>query len=62
MEDFCRAVREGVEPRSSARIGLEVVETIEAVDESLSSNGTPVETSRARGALSAVWSDAVADA
>jgi predicted dehydrogenase len=39
MQDFCRAIREGDEPRSSATIGLEVVETIEAVDRSLSSSG-----------------------
>jgi predicted dehydrogenase len=42
MEDFCSAVRERTEPRSSARIGLEVVQTIEMVDRSLSSGGTPV--------------------
>jgi len=41
MEDFCRAVRERVEPRSSAQLGLEVVETIEAVDRSLQANGSP---------------------
>jgi predicted dehydrogenase len=51
MQDFCRAIREGDEPRSSATIGLEVVETIEAVDRSLSSSGIqttvePVTTSR----------------
>ena len=39
MEDFCRAVRERVEPRSSATIGLEVVTTIEAVDRALESGG-----------------------
>ncbi len=43
MEDFCRAVRERVEPRSSATIGLEVVQTIEMVDRSLSSGGKPIE-------------------
>ena len=51
MQDFCWAIREGDEPRSSATIGLEVVETIEAVDRSLSSSGTqmtlePVTSSR----------------
>jgi predicted dehydrogenase len=42
MEDFCRAVRERVEPRASATIGLGVVEVIEAVDRSLAANGAPV--------------------
>ena len=40
MEEFCRAVRERVEPRSSAQLGLEVVATIEAVDRSLQTNGS----------------------
>jgi predicted dehydrogenase len=35
LRDFCSAVREGVEPRSSAQIGLDVVEIIEAVDQAL---------------------------
>jgi predicted dehydrogenase len=39
MQDFCRAIREHVEPRSSARLGLEVVRMIEAVDESLARGG-----------------------
>jgi predicted dehydrogenase len=43
MEDFCRAVRERNEPRSSAMIGLEVVELIEAVDRSLERTGAPVD-------------------
>jgi predicted dehydrogenase len=42
MEDFCSAVRDGVQPRSSATIGLEVVEVVEAVDRSLETNGSPV--------------------
>ena len=42
MEDFSRAVRERVEPRSSAQLGLDVVETIEMVDSSLAL-GVPVE-------------------
>ena len=45
MEDFCRAVRERVEPRSSSLIGLEVVQTIEMVDTSLGAGGMPVELS-----------------
>ncbi len=39
MADFCQAVRTGGSPRSNARLGLEVVQTIEAVDLSLRSNG-----------------------
>ncbi len=42
MEDFCRAVRERVEPRSSRSIGLEVVRTLEAVDDSLAGCGRPI--------------------
>jgi predicted dehydrogenase len=39
MEDFCRAVRERAEPRSSAQLGLEVVKAIEAVDDSFAGHG-----------------------
>jgi predicted dehydrogenase len=46
MEDFCRAVREGQEPRSSATIGLEVVEVVEAVDRSLAAGGASVDAGR----------------
>ncbi|HEY5320956.1 MAG TPA: Gfo/Idh/MocA family oxidoreductase [Galbitalea sp.] len=35
MQDFCKAVREGVEPRSSAQLGCDVVRMIECVEESL---------------------------
>jgi len=42
MEDFVGAIREDREPRASARIGLEVVEVIEAVDRSLAHGGRPV--------------------
>jgi predicted dehydrogenase len=38
MEDFCRAVCEGSQPRSSATIGCDVVRVIEAVDQSLASS------------------------
>lgn len=47
MEDFCRAIRDGDEPRSSAQLGLEVVEVIEAVDRSLLNGGAPVDGRRA---------------
>jgi predicted dehydrogenase len=42
MEDFCRAVREGTQPRSSAAIGREVVDVVEAVEQSLARGGAPV--------------------
>jgi predicted dehydrogenase len=43
MGDFCAAIREGAEPRSSAQLGLDVVRMIEAVDRSLARRGAPVE-------------------
>jgi predicted dehydrogenase len=43
LEDFCNAVRFGIEPRSSRELGLEVVRMIEAVDRSLDRNGVRVE-------------------
>jgi predicted dehydrogenase len=36
MEDFCRAIRSGSTPRSSAQLGLDVVHMIEAAERSLS--------------------------
>ena len=39
LEDFCRAVRDGGTPRSSAEIGLEVVRTVEAAERSLAGGG-----------------------
>jgi predicted dehydrogenase len=42
MQDFCCAIRHGHEPRSSARLGLEVVQMIEAVDDSLARGGERV--------------------
>jgi predicted dehydrogenase len=43
LEDFCEAVSEGTAPKSSAELGLDVVSMIEAVDQSLASEGRPVE-------------------
>jgi len=43
LDDFCRAVVEGKEPRASAAIGLDVVRVIEAVDASLERNGARTE-------------------
>jgi predicted dehydrogenase len=34
MEDFCRAIRSGTTPRSSAQLGLDVVRMIEAAERS----------------------------
>jgi predicted dehydrogenase len=38
LQDFCRAVRDGVEPRSSAQLGLDVVSMIEDAERSLEDN------------------------
>jgi predicted dehydrogenase len=43
LDDFCSAVRNGGDPRSSARIGLDVIQITEAVDRSLAHGGQPVE-------------------
>jgi predicted dehydrogenase len=43
MSDFCAAVTNGVEPRSSANLGLDVVRIIEAVDQSLLEESRPVD-------------------
>ena len=42
LADFCHALRTGDEPRSSARVGLDVVQMIETVDQSLAMLGRPV--------------------
>jgi predicted dehydrogenase len=39
MQDFCSAIVDGSEPRSSAQLGIDVVQMIEAVDASLESGG-----------------------
>jgi predicted dehydrogenase len=43
LADFCEAIRIGKGPRSSARLGLDVVRITEAVDRSLAEGGAPVE-------------------
>jgi predicted dehydrogenase len=40
LQDFCRAVRTGGTPRSSAGVGVDVVRMIEAVERSLHGQGT----------------------
>lgn len=42
LEDFATAIRTGVEPQSSARLGLHVVQVLEACEESLRRGGYPV--------------------
>jgi len=42
LGDFCSAIRGGPPPRSSARLGVEVVRVIEAVDASLERSGARV--------------------
>jgi predicted dehydrogenase len=42
VEDFCAAVREPSNPRSSAEIALDVIRMIEAVNGSLAARGAPV--------------------
>jgi len=43
LADFCQAIRNGVAPRSSAALGLDVVQMTEAVDLSLGNGGGPLE-------------------
>jgi predicted dehydrogenase len=48
LADFCRVVRLGGEPRSSARLGTEVIRIVEAVERALAAGGSSaVEVSRA---------------
>jgi predicted dehydrogenase len=48
MDDFCQAIRNGSAPRSSWQLGVDVVRVVEAVDQSLASEGArvPVEVDR----------------
>lgn len=46
VADFCAAILDGVQPRSTAAIGLSVVEAIEAVERSLSTHGALISLSR----------------
>jgi predicted dehydrogenase len=41
IADFCAAILDGVAPRSSPEIGLDVIRSIEAVDRSLAAGGAP---------------------
>jgi predicted dehydrogenase len=42
LEDFARAIRTGVQPRSSLALGLEIVEVVEVAEASLEAGGTPL--------------------
>ena len=42
LADFAKAIRTGGQPRSNAMLGLEIVQAIEAAEESLRRNGQPV--------------------
>jgi predicted dehydrogenase len=42
LKDFAAAIRDGSQPRSSARLGLEVVLGLEALESSLHDHGAPV--------------------
>jgi predicted dehydrogenase len=46
LADFCTAVRSGSEPRSSARLGLDVVRIAEAVDTSIRTGASVTPTPR----------------
>jgi predicted dehydrogenase len=46
LQDFARAVNTGAMPRSSADLGLEIVQAMDAAKESLLRNGEPVEVHR----------------
>jgi predicted dehydrogenase len=42
LEDFATAIRTGREPRSNAKLGLEIVQAIEGAEQSLRRGGEPV--------------------
>jgi predicted dehydrogenase len=42
LQDLARAIRDGIEPRSNARFGLEVVRVLHALERSMSAGGAPV--------------------
>jgi predicted dehydrogenase len=52
LRDFCHAIRAGAEPASSAQIGLEVVEVIEAAEQAMTDPGVPVTVDRPERAAS----------
>jgi predicted dehydrogenase len=42
LADFARAIQTGVEPRSHARLGVEIVKVLEAAHASLTASGSPI--------------------
>lgn len=42
VADFCSAILDGTEPRSSTRLGLEVVQTMEMIERSINADGAPI--------------------
>jgi len=48
VDDFCAAILDGTQPQSSPDIGLEVVRTIEAIEQSERNGGAPVTLTRRR--------------
>ena len=57
LEDFARAIRTGEEPRSSARLGLEIVRALEAAEMSLRHGGHPVHVEGGRPQLAVLDDD-----
>jgi predicted dehydrogenase len=52
IDDFCTAILDDAETRSSPRLGYEVVRTVEAIERSLKSGGRPCSTADDDGATS----------
>jgi len=50
IDDFCTAILDNTEPRSSPQLGYEVVRTVEAIERSLESGGKPCSTADDDGA------------
>jgi predicted dehydrogenase len=53
IADFARSIRTGTQPRSNAKLGLEIVSVIEAADASLRRNGAPIALGPARDRIAA---------
>jgi predicted dehydrogenase len=53
IADFARSIRTGTQPRSNAKLGLEIVSVIEAADASLRRNGAPIALGPARDQVAA---------
>ena len=51
LEDFAAAITKGRQPRSDARLGLEIVRVLEAAHASLQSHGRPISIERRAGEL-----------